>query len=87
MSDEKSTKQKTWIMVVQIIAVILILWAAVTLISGTQFAEVFPDDPEMGRAYAFEDTGIVNYGSLAWGGGIVGAVLLVVTYFLGNKED
>ena len=87
MSDEKSTKKKTWIMVVQIIAVILVLWAVVTLISGLQFAEVFPDDPEMGRAYAFEDTGIANYGALAWGGGIVGAVLLVVTYFLGKKED
>jgi len=87
MSDEKSTNKKTWIMVLQIIAVILVLWAVVTLISGTQFAEVFPDDPEMGRAYAFDDTGIANYGTLAWGGGIVGAVLLVVTYFLGKKDN
>ena len=86
MSDAKSST-KGWVLVLQFIAVILIIWAGVTLISGLQFAEVFPDDPDMGRAYAFEDTGIANYGTYAWVGGVVGVVLLVITLFLGKKED
>jgi hypothetical protein len=67
--------------------VVLILWSVVTLISGLQFAEVFPDDPDMGRAFAFEDTGIANYGTYAWTGGIVGVVLIAVTYYLGKKKE
>lgn len=86
MSNGMSS-QKKWMVVVQIIAVILVIWAAVTLISGLQFAEVFPDDPDMGRAYPFEDTGIANYGVYAWIGGAVGVILLVVTFFLGKDQD
>jgi membrane associated rhomboid family serine protease len=86
MSDEKSSRN-TWVLVLQFIAVVLILWAVVTLISGLQFAEIFPDDPDMGRAYAFEDTGIANYGTYAWIGGIIGAVVLAVTYFLGKNKE
>lgn len=86
MSDEKSSR-KTWVLVLQFIAVVLILWSVVTLISGLQFAEVFPDDPDMGRAFAFEDTGIANYGTYAWTGGIVGVVLIAVTYYLGKKKE
>ena len=80
MSDEKSSTN--WgILILQFIGVILIIWAIVTLISGLAFAEVFPDDPDMGRAYPFEDTGITNYGTYAIVGGIVGVVILVATYF------
>ena len=86
MLDEKSSR-KTWVLVLQFIAVVLILWSVVTLISGLQFAEVFPDDPDMGRAFAFEDTGIANYGTYAWTGGIVGVVLIAVTYYLGKKKE
>ena len=86
MSDEKSPP-KLWIVVLQFIAVILIIWAVVTLISGLQFAEIFPDDPEMGRAFPFEDTGIANYGVFAAVGGVVGVILLVVTIVLNRKKD
>jgi hypothetical protein len=86
MSDDKSFKLG-WVQILQFIAVILIIWAAVTLISGLQFAEVFPDDPDMGRAYPFEDTGIANYGTFAWVGGVVGVVLFVITLFVGKKDD
>ena len=86
MSDEKSST-KVWVLVLQFIAVILIIWAVVTLISGLQFAEIFPDDPDMGRAYPFEDTGIAGYGTYATVGGIVGVILLVVTFFLGKKKE
>jgi hypothetical protein len=80
------SEQKLWVRIVQIVGVVLILWAAVTLISGLAFAEVDPEDPEFGRAYPFEDTGIAGYGTIAWVGGIVGIVLVVVTYLLGKKN-
>ena len=86
MSNGMSS-QKKWVFVLQIIAVILVIWAVVTLISGLQFAEVFPDDPDMGRAYPFEDTGIANYGVYAWIGGGVGVLLLIVSYYLGKEQE
>ena len=86
MSEDKSSKLG-WVQILQFIAVILVIWSAVTLISGLQFAEIFPDDPDMGRAYPFEDTGISNYGTFAWLGGAVGVVLFVITLFVGKKND
>jgi hypothetical protein len=76
----------SWVRIMQIVGVVLILWAAVTLISGLVFAEVDPD-PEFGRAYPFEDTGIPGYGTMAWAGGGIGVVLVLVAYFLGRKES
>ena len=76
----------SWVRILQIVGVVLVLWAAVTLISGLMFAEVDPDDPEFGRAYPFEDTGIPGYGTIAWVGGAVGVVLVIVTYFLGRAS-
>jgi hypothetical protein len=76
----------SWVRILQIVGVVLVLWAAVTLISGLVFAEVDPDDPEFGRAYPFEDTGIPGYGTIAWVGGAIGVALVVVTYFLGKTS-
>lgn len=76
----------SWVRILQIVGVVLVLWAVVTLISGLMFAEVDPDDPEFGRAYPFEDTGITGYGTIAWVGGAIGVVLVVVTYFLGKTS-
>ena len=84
MSEERSPRLG-WVRIVQIIGVVLLLWAAITLISGLAFAETDPD-PEFGRAYAFEDTGVAGYGTIAWIGGAVGVVLIVVTYFLGKSD-
>ena len=82
MSDDRSTGLN-WVRILQIIGLVLFLWAAVTLISGLVFAEV---DPEIGRAYRFADTGIAGYGTYAWVGGAIGLVLMAVTYFLGKNE-
>ena len=85
MSDEKSSPN--WVIIIlQLIGVLLIVWSLVTLISGLGFAETFPDDPDMGRAYPFEDTGIANYGTYAIIGGIVGVVILVGTYFYSKRD-
>lgn len=71
-----------WIRVVQIIGVVLLLWAAITLVSGLLFAQV---DPEIGREYRFADVPVAGYETMAWAGGAIGLVLVVVTYFLSKK--
>jgi hypothetical protein len=76
----------SWVRILQIVGAVLVLWAVVTLVSGLMFAEVDPEDPEFGRAYPFEDTGIPGYGTIAWVGGAIGVVLVVVTYFLGKTS-
>lgn len=84
MSEDRSPGLD-WVRIVQIIGVVLLLWAAITLISGLLFAEVDPD-PEFGRAYRFEDVGVAGYGTIAWVGGAIGLVLVVVASFLGKGE-
>jgi hypothetical protein len=84
MSDEKSSGLN-WVRILQIVGLVLFLWAAITLISGLAFAGIDPD-PEFGRAYPFEDTGITGYGTYAWVGGAIGLVLMAITYFLGKNE-
>ncbi|MCK4789035.1 MAG: hypothetical protein KAV87_35165 [Desulfobacteraceae bacterium] len=84
MSDEKSSGLN-WVRIVQIVGLVLFLWAAITLISGLAFADVDPD-PGFGRSFPFEDTGITGYGTYAWLGGAIGLVLMAITYYLDKKE-
>jgi hypothetical protein len=70
---------------VQIIGAVLLVWAAITLISGLLLADVGPDIE--GRTERFEDTGIAGYGNLAWIGGGIGLVLVLVTVYLQRNED
>lgn len=88
MSNEKSS-ERTWVRIVQIIGVVLILWAAITLISGLFLVDVGPEVE--GRTYRFEDAEIFGYqipvyGAIAWIGGAIGVVLLIVQYFLGTSD-
>jgi len=69
--------------VVQIVGVLLFLWAAVTLVSGLLLADVGIE----GRMGFFEDTGIPGYGTIAWVGGAIGVVLVAVASFLGKPSE
>ena len=84
MSENGSSRQ-TWIRILRIIGAVLLVWAAITLISGLMLADVGPEIE--GRTEYFEDTGIAGYGNLAWVGGAIGLVLLVATYFLDRNAD
>ena len=81
---EEKAARPVWIQVVQIVGVLLILWAAVTLISGLLLADVGPDIE--GRSMFFEDTGIPGYGIIAWVGGAIGVVIVVVASLLGKPR-
>ncbi|HEC35448.1 MAG TPA: hypothetical protein ENI39_02815 [Anaerolineae bacterium] len=88
MSNEKSSK-RTWIRILQIVGLVLVLWAAITLISGFLLVDVGPDVE--GRTYRFEDAEIFGYpipgyGTIAWIGGVIGVVLLIAQYFLGKSS-
>jgi len=82
MSDDRSPGLD-WVRIVQIIGVVLLLWAAITLISGLLFAQV---DAEIGREYRFADVGVAGYQTIAWVGGAVGLVVVLVTAFLGKDK-
>ena len=81
---EERAVRPVWVRVVQIVGVLLFLWAAVTLISGLLLADVGIE----GRMVFFEDTGIPGYGTIAWVGGAIGLVLAIAASFLGktNKD-
>jgi hypothetical protein len=81
---EEKAARPVWVQVVQIVGVLLILWAAVTLISGLLLADVGPDIE--GRTMFFEDTGIPGYGIIAWVGGALGIVIVVVASLLGKPR-
>lgn len=73
-----------WVRILQILGAVLVLWAAITLISGLVLADVGPDIE--GRTYPFEDTGVPGYGTIAWIGGAIGVVLLIIQYFLARSR-
>ena len=79
---EERAVRPVWVQVVQVVGVLLILWAAVTLISGLLLADVGIE----GRMEFFEDTGIPGYGAMAWIGGAIGIVAVVVASFLGRPS-
>jgi hypothetical protein len=81
---EERAARPVWVQVVQIVGVLLILWAAVTLVSGLLLADVGPDIE--GRTMFFEDTGIPGYGIIAWIGGGIGVVIVVVASLLGKPR-
>lgn len=77
-----------WIRVIKIVGLVLVIWAAITLISGLFLAEVGVE----GRAYRFEDATIFgqevdNYQTVAWVGGGIGVLLLVVQYVLTSSSQ
>jgi len=80
---EKEAVRPVWARVVQIVGVLLFLWAAVTLISGLLLAEVGVE----GRMAVFGDVGIPGYGIIAWVGGAVGILLWVAAAYLGKPEE
>jgi hypothetical protein len=80
---EERAVRPVWVRVVQIVGVLLFLWAAVTLVSGLLLADVGIE----GRMGFFEDTGIPGYGTIAWVGGAIGVVLVAVASFLGKPSE
>jgi hypothetical protein len=80
---EERVARPVWAQVVQVVGVLLVLWAAVTLISGLLLADVGIE----GRMEFFEDTGIPGYGAIAWVGGAVGLILAIGASFLGKSSE
>lgn len=84
MSENTTDASVRWL---RIIGLILVIWAAITLISGLFLADVGVE----GRTERFEDATIFgqevdNYQTIAWVGGGIGVILLIVQYLLARSS-
>lgn len=87
MANEES--KRTWIRVMQIVGLVLVLWSVITLISGLFLVDVGPEIE--GRTYRWEDATIFGvqieaYDIIAYAGGVIGVILLIVQYFMGRSK-